>query len=172
MNIVSKRKMKGKKEAARTDILSLNLKSIKDVMRIGKHIELSASENGVEISNFDHSIKLWVASNSNQISLSRNKIGKSLFKQHRNDFLLSDPNMFQSRFYVEYHRLHDPGLKKYYESSSMRNHLMQLNLVTEESDAICSRKEFVEYLRYLERICALDIAKSMRNTVRSIASKN
>lgn len=164
--------MRENKDISRIDILTLDLKTIKAAISPGKHIELAVSENGVNISDLDRSLKSWVLSTPHQISFSRNKIGKPLLKQHRNGFILDDPYMFHSRFFVEYHRLQDPALKRYFDSSSVRNRLKELNLVNEEDDVICTKKEFAEYLRYLERVRARNIVDSIRNTVRKFCLVN
>lgn len=145
---------------SRIDYLSLNLKEIKK--QPANRIHLAVSEDDVE-QRLEQSA--WVLSNSSQIAVSRNKIAKPLLKQQRYDFLLDDPAMQQSRFCVEYHRLQDPGLKNYFNSLSVRKRLGQLSMLSEENDAICSIKDFAEYLRYLDRLQSLETTKFLKHTV-------
>lgn len=161
--------MPEKGENSRLDILSLNLGAIKEIVRSGRHFQLALSENGVELPKLDRSLKSWAHSTPYDISFSRNKIGTPLIKPHRNGFLLHDPHMFQSRFFVDYHRLQDPGLKKYLKSPTVRNRLRELNLMSDDDDVICTKKEFAEYLRYLEQIRALSFGNLTSMAVRIIA---
>lgn len=161
--------MPEKRGNSRLDILSLNLGAIREIVRSGQHFQLALSENGVELPKLDRSLKSWAHSTPYDISFSRNKIGTPLIKPHRNGFLLHDPHMFQSRFFVDYHRLQDPGLKKYLNSPTVRNRLKELNLMTEDDDVICTKKEFAEYLRYLEQIRALSFGNLTSMAVRIFA---
>lgn len=145
---------------SRIDYLSLNLKEIKK--QPANRVHLAVSEDDVE-QRLEKSA--WVVSNSSQIAVSRNKIAKPLLKHQRYDFLLDDPAMNQTRFCVEYHRLQDPGLKHYFNSPAVRKRLGQLSMLSEENDAICSIKEFVEYLKYLDRLQSLDTASFVKHTV-------
>lgn len=159
--------MSQNKRFLRRDILSLDVKTIREIIRVGKHTELAVSEDGVDIPNFDPSVRSWVLSVPNNISITRNKIGKSLLKQHQHGFLLHDPYMYQSRFCVEYHRLQDPALKNYFNSAPVRKRLENLGYVTKQDNVLCSTREFAEYLRYLEGLHALEIAEVMKNSVRN-----
>lgn len=158
-------KMRQKKGFSRLDILSLDVKTLRDTIHPGKHVELAISENGVDDPQLDRSLKSWILSTPYQISFSRNKIGKPLLKPHRNGFLLDDPNMRQTRFFVEYHRLQDPSLKKYFSRSSIRNRLKELNMITEDDDAVCTKKEFAEYLRYLQIVRSLSVTDAIKAKV-------
>lgn len=153
------------KNFSRIDLLAIDVKTVKDFIRPGKRTELAVSQNGVDIPSFDPSVKSWVLSVPINISITRNKIGKSLLQHHQNGFVLDDPHMYQSRFCVEYHRLQDPALKRYYKSVPVRKRLEHLGLITKQNNVLCSTKEFADYLRYLERLHALEIAEDIRNTV-------
>lgn len=155
------------KSFSRFDFLSLDTKTIKEFIRPGKHTELAASENGVDIPSFDPSVRSWVLSIPNNISITRNKIGKTLLKRHQNGFILHDPHMHESRFCVDYHRLQDPALRRYFKSGPVRERLESLGLVTKQNNVLCSTKEFAEYLRYLEVLHSIEIAEGIRNTVRN-----
>lgn len=102
---------------------------------------------------------------SSQVLISRHKIGQQLYKQQRFDFDLDDPHMFESRFNVEYHRLHDPGLKSLFSSTVVKNHLRKIGMLSENGDAICSIKEFNEYLRYLDKMQSKQIIESLKAKV-------
>lgn len=156
------------KQKTRLNILSLDMKRIKSFIHSCNTIELAVSEDGVDIENFDPSVISWVHAVSNNIHLSRNKIGKSLLKSQRYGFLLNDPHMYQSRFCVEYHRMHDPALKRYFNSVPVRKRLESLGVVTKQDNVLCSKKEFAEYLRYLESLRALEMSERMRYTVSAI----
>lgn len=156
------------KQKSRFNILSLDVKRIKDFIHSGNKIELAVSEDGVDIRKFDPSVISWVHAVPNNIHLSRNKLGKSLLKPHRNGFLLNDPHMYQSRFCVEYHRMQDPALKRFFNSVPVRKRLESLGVVTKQDNVLCSKKEFAEYLRYLEGLRALEMSNKMRYTVSAI----
>lgn len=151
------------RKISRTDYLSLNLKDIKNRIQSTKRTEFAVTEDGVDKMNLEHSS--WVLSSSDQLAVSRNKIGKPLLKDQHYDFLLDDPLMNKSRFFVEYHRLHDPALERYYNSLPIRNRLKNQCLVTKENDAVCSTKEFAEYLRYLESLQSMNLVNFMKNSV-------
>lgn len=155
------RKMRKKRSCSHT--LPLNVKSYRKPVQNGDHTELAILENGVEVPSAANSLKSWILSTPHRICVSRNKLGKSLLKCHRNGFQLDDPHLYQTRFYVEYHRLQDPGLKRYFNTEVVRKRLAQLNMVTEQNDVICTRKEFADYLRYLERLESLQLANTIEN---------
>ncbi|XP_031623056.1 fibrous sheath-interacting protein 2 [Contarinia nasturtii] len=150
---------------SRFDILSLNFNAVKNYLRFENRTNLVVTIDGVDIPTCDPSILPWcmIFSSPYKPPLLPNKIGKSLFKQHRNGFHLNDPHMKQTRFFVDYHRLHDPALERYFNSAPVRKRLEKLGLVTQENDALCSTKEFVEYIHYLERLRAMEISKKIAN---------
>lgn len=152
----------------RYEILSQNVKKIKDIIRAGKlgASELGASKDGVDFANLDPSFTPWVPPIPNHISLIRSKIGKSLLKPHRNGFLLNDPHMHESRFCVEYHRMQDPALKRYFSSTPVKKRLQSLGVVTKQNNVLCSAKDLAEYLRYLESLRALETSVEVKNMVR------
>lgn len=136
----------------REEFLSLNLKELKATSPNSLNTKLILSKGENETTPMTQRIiKPWLVSLSKQIFVSRNKIGESLLQNCRHGFLLDDPNIIKSRFYVDYHRLHDPALKRYYNSVPVRNRLKKLGLVNSEDDAECTPKELVEYLEYLDR---------------------
>lgn len=151
---------------SRFDFLSLDAKVIKEIIHPGKHTELAASENGVDIPSFDPSVRSWVLSVPNNIPITRNKLGKTLLKQHQNGFILHDPHMYQSRFCVEYHRMQDPALRRYFKSAPVRQRLESLGVITKQNNVLCSTREFAEYLRYLEGLHSLEIVEGIKNRVR------
>lgn len=142
-----------------SDILSLNFKDLRSVT--SKKLQVSNEDIGSG-SMVQNSIRPWTISPSNQFLLSRNKIGNELLKHCKNGFHLDDPHMYQTRFYVDYHRLHDPALNRYYKTSTVKSQLKKLKLTNENSDAICSNKDFFEYLRYLDSIRAKNIKDARR----------
>lgn len=131
----------------RLDILSLNLKEIKQSAPQTKLI-LSKATKETEAS-IQTITKPWMLSLSNQVFISRNKIGSKLLRNFKNEFLLDDPYILKTRFFVDYHRMHDPALRRYYNSIPVKNRLKKLKLISTENDAICTHKEFIEYLQYL-----------------------
>lgn len=131
----------------RLDILSLNSKEIKQLAPQTKLI-LSKTKKGTQ-PLIQTLTKPWMLSLSNQIFISRNKIGSKLLRNFKNEFLLDDPYILKSRFFVDYHRMHDPALRRYYNSVPVKNRLKKLKLISTENDAICTYREFVEYLQYL-----------------------
>lgn len=135
----------------RVDFLSLNLKEIKRTHPSKTQTKLIVSNERKNSQPLSQSIiKPWMISLSNQVIVSRNKIGEELLQHCQNGFVLSDPFIRDTRFYVDYHRFHDPALKSYYNRIPVRNRLKKLELVTNDNDAICTQKEFVDYLRYLD----------------------
>lgn len=149
----------------RHDALSLNPKWFKDSLAPQKELELSVVENGIDISKQNRSISAWMLSAANNVSLSCNKLGKPLLKKRGGGFILDDPHMHQSRFFVEYHRLQDPALRRYLNSVPIRKRLRELGFVTKENHVISTTKEFAEYMRYLDRIKAIEKAETLTNIV-------
>lgn len=142
--------------------LSLNFKDIK---KFNSGTKLKVFKNNESTAAIDQSeIMPWITT-FKQFQLTRHELGTKLLKQCRNGFLLDDPYMNRSRFCIEYHRLHDPGLKRYYNSIPVKNRLKKLRLVNEGNDAMCTKKEMIEYLRYLDGIRSQNIAKAMKEKV-------
>lgn len=136
----------------REEFLALNMKELKQSSPSSLQTKLVLSKNEKDtLPMTQRIIKPWIASLSNQIFVSRNKIGHGLLQRCRHGFQLDDPHIRESRFFVEYHRLHDPALKHYYKSIPIRNRLRKLNAINSENDAECTPREFVEYLNYLDR---------------------
>ena len=134
----------------RIEILSLNLKDVKKSLRSAWQTKFIVSKNNQDNEPLPQNvIKPWMLSLSNQIFVSRNKVGHELLHHCRHGFVLDDPYIRKTRFYVDYHRMHDPGLKNYYSRVPVRNRLKRLDLVSEDDDAICTSKEFMDYIRYL-----------------------
>lgn len=137
---------------SRTDLLALNLKGLRRALPTVSQTKLVVLNKDNKTQPLpSHIVKPWIISLSDQVFVSRNKIARSLLQRCRHGFRLDDPNIRDSRFFVDYHRLHDPALKRYYSSIPVRNRLRQLNLITSENDAECTPKEFAQYLKYLER---------------------
>lgn len=135
----------------RTEILSLNLRDIKKSLPSATQTKLIVTKENTENEPLPQTIiKPWMLTLCKQILVSRNKVGKELLHHCRHGFVLDDPYIRETRFFVEYHRMHDPGLKSYYDSIPVRNRVKKLELVTKDNDAICTNKEFVDYLRYLD----------------------
>lgn len=146
----------------RWDILSLNFRDLKSLTS-KKNSKLQVSKENLQSQPINQNlIRPWMISPSNQFLLSRHKVGNELLKHCRNGFHLDDPHMYKSRFCVNYYRLHDPALKRYYKKASVKSRLKKLNLINEKSDAICSNKDFVEYLRYLDDIRVKNLGKSLK----------
>lgn len=151
---------------SRIDILSLDIKSIKNSLNSKSNTRLSVSSKKADSPPFDHNtIKPWIARSSPQFLVSRNKIGEELLKHCRTGFLLDDPNLYRTRFFVDYHRLHDPALIRYYNSVPVKNRLRKLNLLNESDDAICTNQEFVEYLRYLDDLRKMQLVEARKSEV-------
>lgn len=142
--------------------LSLN---IKDLKKVTPETKLQVSKNNKSTPATDHSAVIPWITVLKPFQMARNKIGVDLLKRRRNGFHLDDPYMNQSRFFTEYHRLHDPGLKSYYSRIPVRNRLKKLEMINNENDAICTNKEMIEYLRYLDGIRSDKVAKSMNKKV-------
>ncbi|XP_055301244.1 uncharacterized protein LOC129567897 [Sitodiplosis mosellana] len=138
-------------ENHRADILSLNLKDIKKSLPSALQTKLIVSKENQDNEPLPQNIiKPWMLSISSQTCVSRNKVGQELLQHCRHGFVLDDPYIRETRFYVDYHRMHDPGLKSYYTSIPVRNRVKKLELVTGENDALCTNKEFMDYIRYLD----------------------
>lgn len=101
-------------------------------------------------------------SSDNQILKTRNKLGQQLYKSHHNDFDLDDPYMHESRFHVEYHRLHDPALKSYFELPLVKENLIKSGMLTNDDDVICSVEEFNDYMRYLNSLQGKENAAALK----------
>lgn len=135
----------------RFDILSLNLRNIRRTLPSASQTKLIVLQENEDSQPFAQTvIKQWMLTLSNQIFISRNKVGNELLQHCRRGFILDDPYIRETRFYVEYHRLHDPALQKYYASMPVKNRLKKLHLVSQENDAKCTHKEFTDYIRYLD----------------------
>lgn len=141
----------------RFEILSLNLSDIKRSQKpSAQRTKLILSEDHKDSKPLpQYVVKPWTLTLSNKVLVSRNKVGARLLQHCRNGFLLDDPFIQRSRFFVDYHRLHDPGLKRYYNSIPVRNRLRKLRSVTSQNDALCTPQQFVEYLRYLDNNIAI-----------------
>lgn len=162
LSSIQEREMVKNRGFSRIDYLSLNLKDIKNQLEPGQRTQFAVAEDDVE-RYVEHTS--WVLSTSNQVAVSRNKIGRSLLKLQRHEFLLDDPYMNCSRFFVDYHRLQDPGLRRYFKSKPVRKRLEELCMVSKENDAICSTRELAEYLRYLDRLRSLHHGRCLKRVV-------
>lgn len=100
-----------------------------------------------------------------QVQYSCNKIGTSLFGPSDTDFNLRDPCLYQSRFTIEYNPLYDPALGTYFQRRPVRKILREEHLINEKDDAICSRRYFIHYLRYLESQRSERILKALTREV-------
>lgn len=148
---------------SRRDILALNFKDLKNVLTAQQNAKLQVSKDAEHSSPLHQQIIVpWICTSSNHFELSRHKIANKLLKDCRNGFELDDPNMYKTRFFVDYHRLHDPALKRYYKSVPVKNRLKKLHLINSSNDAICSNKDFIEYLRYLDGIRTKKLANTMQ----------
>lgn len=150
---------------SRVDVLSLDFKTIKNYIHSEHRTEFIITVDGIDIPRCDLSIIPWlmIFSLPYKIPLIANKIGKSIFKQNRKEFQLNDPHIKHSRFHVDYHRLHDPALKQYFNSPPVRKRLEKLGLVTQDNYALSSMREFTEYIRYLERMRAIEVSAKIKN---------
>lgn len=154
---------------SRFDILSLNTKEIKRSLPSVPQTKLVVSKNNKDSPPLAQAIiKPWMLSLSNQVFVSRNKIGRELLQHCKNGFLLNDPYIRSTRFFVDYHRMHDPALRRYYSTIPVRNRLKKLKLISTEDDAICTHKEFVDYLRYLDSNLNINLTELDKNEVRII----
>lgn len=148
---------------SRCDILSLDPKEL----RSKTSTKLQVSQDDMASVSVDQNlVRPWMISPSNLFLLSRQKIGTQLLEHCRNGFQLDDPYMHQTRFFVDYQRLHDPALKEYYNTVPVRNRLKRLDIISEKCDVICSNKDFVEYLRYLDSLRAKSIANNNKSEVK------
>lgn len=139
-------------QVPREEFLALNMKDLKQSSPSSLQTKLVLSKGPRNtLPMTQRIIKPWIASLSDQIFVSRNKVGRGLLQHCRHGFQLDDPHIRQTRFFVDYHRLHDPALKRYYKSVPVRNRLKKLNAMNAENDAECTPTEFVEYLNYLDR---------------------
>lgn len=100
-----------------------------------------------------------------QVLYSCHKLSANLFASRDQDFDLRDPYMYQSHVAVEYNDLHDPALESYFQQPSKRKQLQAMNLVNERNDAICSRRYFFQYLRYLEMQRSSKMLKALTQAV-------
>lgn len=102
-----------------------------------------------------------------QAEFSRNKLGADLLRKNEceQDFNLRDPYMYQNRCTIQYHPLHDPALKSFLNRTSIKNKIRAIHMITKNDDAICSRKDFYEYVRYLDSRRAEKILRVMRIVV-------
>lgn len=152
---------KNSSSLGRCDILSLNLKEIRKSLPSSLQTKLIVEDEKKSSNHLNQSvIKPWMLSLSNHVAVSREKVGNELLHHCRHGFILDDPYIQSTRFFVDYHRMHDPALKRYYKSIPVRNRLKKLQLIAGENDAICTHKEFVEYLRYLDTNANYNIAEA------------
>lgn len=156
-------RMSNNRDVSRLNYLSLNLKTIKSLENSVPHIKLTVSNGNIDSPLIDPStFNPSIFSRTRHFLLSRNKVGNELIKRCRNGFQLDDPYMKKSRFFVDYHRMHDPALKHYFHSIPVRDRLKRLELINQQNDAMCSTREFTEYIRYLESIRAHNEAYSQK----------
>lgn len=120
-----------------------------------------STSQGIDLEPLDQQWPLAI-SVSNQVLISLHKVGERLQKPHNDNFDLDDPYMYETRFNVEYRPLYDPNLKNHYTRLSMQRRLRKLELLSENCDAMCRRKDFFQYLRYLNKIRAVKIAAALK----------
>lgn len=106
-------------------------------------------DGGWEIMPLDQKFPIAYAP-AKQVLYSCNKIGASLFISSDAGFDLRDPYMHRSNATLEYNALYDPTLGSYYQQPAVRKCLKAQNLVNDRNDAICTKRFFFQYLKYLE----------------------
>ncbi|XP_055301245.1 uncharacterized protein LOC129567898 [Sitodiplosis mosellana] len=143
----------------RWNYLSLN---IKDLKKSTSGTKLQVTKNDESTPPINHSAILPWITVFKHFQMTRDKVGMDLLKGCRNGFHLDDPYIRNTRFFTEYHRLHDPGLKRYYNSIPVKNRMKKLQLINDGNDAICTNKEMIEYLRYLDSIRSRNDVNSMK----------
>lgn len=153
----------------RWQFLALN---VKDIKKSTFGTKLRVTRNNESTPPLDQTeLVPWVMP-LDQFQMTRNQIGAKLLKRCRNGFYLDDPKMNESKFCIEYHRLHDPSLKRYYNSVAVKNRLKKLELINDGNDVICTNKEMMEYLRYLDGIRSRNIATLMKEKVCLLLYRN
>lgn len=100
-----------------------------------------------------------------EVVYSCHKVGTNLFCPDDGEFDLGDPHMYQGHATVEYNQLYDPALESYFQQPSVLKRLQKLNMVNDKGDAICSRRYFFQYLRFLESRRSGKILKALTREV-------
>lgn len=83
---------------------------------------------------------------------------------------------YQNKSAMEYHRIKDPALKRYYKSVPVRKRLETLGLITEEDKNLCSAQEFAtlastqRYLENIDRLQALENVEGIKSFQKSKAT--
>lgn len=153
------------KKNNRIDYLSLDSDLVKNRHDYVPRVKYALSKSGAwEIMPLDQKFP-FAFSAAKQVEYSCNKIGTRLFGAVEGEFNLRDPYLYQSRFTIEYNSLYDPSLESYYNRRPVRKKLRQLKIINEKGDAICSRRYFFEYVRYLEKRRADKIVQESANRV-------
>lgn len=136
----------------RIDYLALDNDLVKSRRNYVGRVKYALSKFGAwEIMPLDHKFPIAFTT-AKQVQYSCNKLGCRLFGQDSSsDFDLSDPLLHQSRFTVEYNPLYDPALLSYFQRPHVRKKLIQTKIVNDKGDAICSKRYFFDYVRYLEK---------------------
>lgn len=113
-------------------------------------VKYALSKSGAwEIMPLDQKFPFAFAS-AKQVKYSCHKIGCRLLRADNVDFDSSDPYLNQSRFTVEYNSLYDPALESYFRRQPVRKKLIEIKELNDRDDAICSKRYFFQYQRYLE----------------------
>lgn len=143
----------------RIDYLALDKDVVKNAHCLGPRVNFALSKNGAwEIMPLDQKFPFAFAA-AKQVLYSCSKIGTNLFLRDNTAFNLSDPSLYQSRFTIEYNSLYDPALQLYYQRPGVYKLLRQANVINDRDDAICSKRYFFEYVKYLERRRAAKMAE-------------
>lgn len=149
----------------RVDYLALDNDLVKNRHNYVPQVKYALSKTGAwEIIPLDQKFP-FVYSAAKQVQYSCSKIGTRLFGPDGGPFNLGDPYLNQSRFAVEYNALYDPALESYFQRRPVRKKLRQLKVINDKGDAICSKRYFFEYVRYLEKRRADKIVQESANRV-------
>lgn len=139
------------KKTKRICYLALDNDLVKNRHNYAPRIKYALSKSGAwEIMPLDQKFPISMAA-AKQVEYSCNKIGCRLFGEHDSNFNLRDPFLHQSRVTIEYNSLHDPALEAYFQRQPVRKTLRQAKLINDKGDAICTKRYFFDYVRYLEK---------------------
>lgn len=153
------------KKFNRIDYLALDSDLVKTRHNHVPRVKFGLSKSGAwEIMPLDQKFPFVFASAKN-VKYSCSKVGARVFGSDDANFNLSDPFLHQSRFTVEYNSLYDPALESYFKRRSVRKKLRQAQIINDKGDAICTKRYFFEYVRYLDRRRSEKIVQALTQRV-------
>lgn len=138
------------KRSNRIDYLALDNDLVKIRHSYVPRARFALSRTGAwEIMPLDQKFPFAFAS-AKQVLYSCHKIGCRLFTPDNVDFDLNDPFLYRTRFTIEYNSLYDPALESYFRRQPVRKKLLKAKQLNDRDDAVCSKRYFFEYVRFLE----------------------